>query len=136
MAVVARDNPNLALAECLAADGVGSMVYITGPAAGGQYKVASCDPSDFAKMPAIGMIIHKIDATSCVVQFRGTVSAVYAGLTPGETLFVDDTGLLSDEPPAPTVTKPFMFAQSIGIALSDDTVGLDPDTTMTRQRYP
>lgn len=135
MAVIARDNPNSDIAECDTADSEGSMVYISGPKALGKLQVRTCDPSDFDKMPAIGMIIHKFDTTNCVVQYRGSVSDIYGGLTPGEMLFVDDTGLLSNEPPEPTLSKPFKFAQSIGIALSNDVIGLDPDTTLTRQRY-
>jgi len=137
MAVTPTKRDNLALADCLASDGVGAMVFIRAAVAGGKYQVETADPSDFTKMPAIGMIIQKPSptATECWVQLRGQVVGVYAGLTPGEMLFVDDTGGLSDEPPEPTVPQPSKFAQNVGVALSGDIVNLDPDLTLTQRRY-
>lgn len=134
MAVVTRERPDRVIADCLAADGVGQMVYVRAPAVGGKYQVTLADPSDFDKMPAIGMIIHKTTTTECIVQLRGQVIGVYAGLTPGEMLFLDDSGGLTDEPPEPTVPKPFKFVQNVGTALSTDIIGLDPDLTLTRRR--
>lgn len=137
MAVTPTKRDHLALADCLASDGVGAMVFIRAALTGGKYQVETADPSDFGKMPAIGMIIQKPSptATECWVQFRGQVIGVYAGLVPGEMLFVDDTGGLSDEPPEPTVPKPRKFSQNVGVALSTDIIGLDPDLTLTRRKY-
>ncbi len=134
MAVTPYKRDNVALADCLASDGVGSVVYIRGALVGGRFQVETADPSDFSKMPGTAMIIAKSGATECWIQFRGQVIGVYSGLTPGEMLFVDDNGLLTDDPPDPTLAKPFMFTQSIGVALSTDIIGLDPDTTLTRRR--
>ena len=121
----------------MASDGVGAMVFIRAALAGGKYQVETADPSTFDKMPAIGMIIQKPSptATECWVQFRGQVIGVYSSLTPGEMLFVDDTGLLSDEPPEPTAPKPRKFSQNVGVALSTDIIGLDPDLTLTRRKF-
>lgn len=135
MAVTPVKRDNLAQADCLASDGIGAMVYIRSALVGGKYQVETADPSDFGKMPAVGMIVQKSSATECFVQLRGQVVGVYAGLTPGEMLFVDDTGGLSDEPPEPTVPKPFKFAQNVGVALSNNIIGLDPDLTLTRRRF-
>jgi len=136
MAVVARAQPNRAVASCQASDGVGQLVYVSGPAVGGKLQVSLADPSDFNKLPAVGMIIHKATPTDteCVIQFRGQVAGVYGGLIPGEMLFLDDSGGLTDEPPDPTVPKPFKFVQNVGTALSSDIIGLDPDLTLTRRR--
>lgn len=134
MGVVARARSDRAIADCLASDGVGQMVYVRSAAIGGKLQVSAADPSDFSKMPAVGMIIHKATATECVVQFKGKVAGVYAGLTPGEMLFLDDSGGLSDEPPDPTAPKPSKFVQHLGTALSTDIIGLDPDLTLTMRR--
>lgn len=135
MGVVSRHNDDTDIAECLVSDGVGGLVYIRTQKVDGKYVVETADPSDFSKMPAVAMIVHKFDDTTCLIKFRGVVSGVYAGLTPGEMLFVDETGLLTDEPPPPTVGDPFMFSQNVGTALSTDVIGLDPDLTLTRRRY-
>lgn len=134
MAVSSRKQENIELANCLASDGVGAIVCVRAPRVGGKYQVETADPSDFSKMPGIAMIIAKSSDTECWIQFRGQVSGVYAGLVPGEMLFVDDNGLLTDDPPDPSISKPYMFTQSVGVALSTDVIGLDPDTSLTRRR--
>lgn len=134
MAVIARSDPDLALANCLASDGVGAMVYITGPDIDGRHQVETCDPSDRDKMPASGMLVHKVDSTTGFVRFRGPVREVYAGLTPGEILFVDDGGGLANLPPDPGVSTP-KFMQSVGVAISDDIIELNPNNIMTKRRY-
>lgn len=135
MGVVSRHNQQAALANCLSSDGAGSMVYISGPKVDGRYQVESCDPSDYSKMPAIGMIIHKLDTTTCIVQFRGIVDSVYGSLVPGERLFVDDGGGLSDTPPEPTVGVPSKYMQDVAVALADDTLDLNPNYMIAKRRY-
>lgn len=136
MAVTARVNSDRVIAECLPSDGIGAMVYKTGVQPDDdKYVVASCDPSDVDKMPAFGMLIEKLDSTTGIVQRRGIVRAVYSGLTPGELLFVDDAGGLSNSPPEPTVGSPHKFMQSVGVALSGSAIDLDPNFSMARRRY-
>lgn len=135
MSVTARENPDVALATCLISDGVGAMVKTVGPVVNGRHQVETCDPSDFSKMPASAMLIHKIDDTTGLVQFRGSIKSVYSGLTPGELLFVDDGGGLSDIPPEPTVGSPSKFMQSVGVAVSDDIIELRPNYVMAKRRY-
>ena len=136
MAVVPSKRENFAQAACGASDGVGAVVYIKGPPVGGKYQVETADPTDFDKMPAIAMIIQKSSptATECWIQFRGEITDVYGSLVPGEMLFVDETGGLSDEPPEPTVLEPFKFSQNIGVSLAPNIIGFDPDLTLTRRR--
>lgn len=133
MSVVSRQNKELALASCEASDGVGSLVYIKGPPVGDKYTVETADPSDFNKMPAIGMIIQKPSSTECFIQFRGQVRGVYAGLTPGELLFVDDSGLLAADPPDPEAGTP-KFMQNVGVSLADDVIELSPNRVMAKRR--
>jgi len=135
MAVTSRVKSDHVLAECLPSDGVGSMVYKTGTQVGGRYQVASCDPSSVDKMPAFGMLIEKLDSTTGIIQRRGIVQSVYSGLTPGERLFVDDGGGISNVPPEPSIGSPHVFMQSIGIALSGTEIDLDPNFSMARRRY-
>ena len=134
MAVTARVNSDRVLAECLPTDGVGAMVYKTNTQVGDKYKVASCDPGSVDKMPAFGMLIEKLDSTTGIVQRRGIVQSVYSGLVPGEKLFVDDAGGLSNVPPEPTLGTPYKFMQSVGIALSGTAIDLDPNFSMARRR--
>ena len=137
MAVVPRNRENIFLADCLSTDGEGRMVYITGPDVAGRFQVATVDPTDFGKMPAVAMIIQKPspNAIECWIQFRGLVGSVYSGLTPGELLFVDDTGGLSDVPPEPTVGNPYKFMQSVGVALSANDIELRPNFVMAKRNY-
>ena len=137
MAVVARRNENIEEAICLSSDGVGAMVYIRGEEVGGKYLVETADPSDYAKMPAIGMIVHKpaFDSTECFIQFRGEVRDVYAGLTPGERLFVDDSGGLASEPPEPTAGVPSKFMQDVGVALSAIAIELNPNYMIAKRIF-
>ena len=135
MAVVARQNPNFARAECFSTDGVGAMVYIRSGAVGGVIQVETADPNDYSKMPAVGMLIHKFSATECLVQYRGSVSGVYAGLTPGALMFVSDGGGIDEEPPDPTVGDPEKFVQAVGIVIGATIFNLDPDLSITRRRF-
>jgi hypothetical protein len=132
MAVVSRRRPNLELAKCLAGDGVGASVYVSGDRVGGFLQVATADPSDRLKMPAVGMIIQKVDSTTCVVQTEGNVDGVYSGLTPGELLFVGDGGGLDDEMPSPGPGP--RYVQAIGVSLGSDILRLEPNIMMTRRR--
>lgn len=120
-------------AECLSGDSVGKSVYIRDDLSSGRYSVETADPTTFSKMPAIGMIIGKTSDTLCTVQFRGEVSGIYSGMTPGSLLFVGDSGSLVSAMPSPTgsVKK---FAQIMGVALASNIIGLSPDLTLTRRR--
>lgn len=132
MAVVARNQSDYKLANCLVGDGVGSLVYITGDKVGAYYQVATIDPSDRGKMPAVGVIIHKLTSTSCVVQTGGDVDGVYSGLTPGELLFAGDGGGLDDEMPIPSGGP--RYVQTVGVSLGSDIFRISPDLIMTRRR--
>lgn len=135
MAVVARTSEDRVLANCLASDGIGQMVHISSDKVDGWHQVEKVDVSDFDKMPAVGMIIHKFSSTECVVQRRGVIEGVYAGLVPGELLFVDDSGGLSNVPPEPDIATTTKFVQSVGAALSSEAIDLRPNFMMAKRRY-
>lgn len=120
-------------AECLSSDIVGGMVYVRADKSLGRYVVGTADPTDFSKMPAVAMIISKASSTLCEIQFRGEVTGVYSGLTPGDVLYVGEDGNLATVPPAPTalVRK---YYQVAGVALASDVVGLSPDPIVVRRR--
>lgn len=120
-------------AECLSADVVGGMVYVRADISAGRYVVGTADPTDFSKMPAVAMIISKASSTICEVQFRGAVSGVYSGLTPGDVLYVGEDGNLATVPPAPTASVR-KYYQVAGVALASDVVELSPDPIIVRRR--
>jgi hypothetical protein len=92
-------------ANCLAADVVGNTVYITGDKVGKYYQVSTTDPTDPAKMPAVGIIIQKDSATECIVAPFGEITDIYTGFTPGESLYVGADSRPTHTPPSPGVQQ-------------------------------
>lgn len=122
-------------ATCLPTDAVGNCVYITGPAIGDIYQVATANPLVGAvMMPAMGIIISKTSpsATSCRVRVHGEMVGVVTGLTPRKVLFVDSSGALSHSIVNPAVGQ-IAYIQSMGIALSTDRVLVVPDFSITKR---
>lgn len=117
-------------ANCTAATAVGDAVYVTGPKVLGKPQVATVDITDYASMPAIGVVTSKTLATDCTVQYAGE-AAVYSGLTPGRMYMIDSSG----EPTAslPTVGSDH-YVQKLGVATSSDTILLQPDVNLTKRR--
>lgn len=99
-------------ANCLAGDLVEGLVYVTGPAISGRIQVATADPNDLSKMPAIGMILSKTSPTECKVRMLGLT--VVGGLTPNERYFVGPGGTFVTAAGL-SVVRP-MYSQSIGQA--------------------
>lgn len=112
-------------ANCEAADAVGNAVYVTGPSVAGKYQVATADPSDATKMPAVGVIIEKT-GTDCVVQTLGEMPGIVSGLTPGRLVMVESAGTIGHSLPTPGVGTTARI-QYIGTALDDDAVFLCPN---------
>lgn len=108
------------LANCLASDDVGDLVYITGPVSGGRIQVSKVDIDDADKMPAYGIIISKATATECTVQLDGPLSE--AGLTPNALYFAGVDGKLLEGPP-PRPVSGYRRFQVVGQA--DDTGRLE-----------
>jgi hypothetical protein len=110
--------------NCLAGDVVGDFVYITGDKVGTRHQVAKADPSDAGMMPAVGVLIQKLDATTGVVQVREKTS-LYSGLTSGEIYVVgtDARPATSGDGNYPVLSD---IVQQIGIAVDDTELLVQP----------
>ena len=128
----ARYLKKVIVATCQTSDLVGNCVHVAGPDTGGIYQVTTADPSDYSKMPAIGVIESKQSSTECLVRVLGEVLALYTSLTPGSTLFVGPGGLLSAAPPVP-ITGGYAFVQGMGVSLSSTAILLVPSFSMTKR---
>jgi hypothetical protein len=121
---------------CQASDSVGDLVRISGPVVGRVYAVTKADPSDATKMPAIGTVIQKFTATTCLIQKTGLLSlSGLPALMTGHLVFVGLDG-------KPTTTRPFPGAsgtgfaivQAVGIAAATDKVELKVSPVFTKTR--
>lgn len=113
-------------ATCLAGDLVGNCVYFSAPSVNGVYTATTVDATQFAHMPAAGVLISKAGDTSCIVQLFGTTN-IYVGLTPGKRYFVGATGT----PALPTSVAPGYW-QAIGLALDATTMLIQPAPLLAR----
>jgi len=111
------------LCGCLPTDVVGNFVYITGPSIAGLPQVTTVDPTDDAKMPALGIIVTKPTGTTCTVQLAGDVTI--PGLIPNKRYFVGSAGTLSPTPPVPTPGN-YAYVQLVGIATDTNLLTLLP----------
>lgn len=103
-------------AFCFSTDVVGDVVYIMGAKVGLRYQVTRVDIDDISTVPAIGILIAKDSATTCIVQIGGLLSDVYTSLTPHKPLFIGLTGRLDETPPDPVAGR--RAVQMIAQALS------------------
>lgn len=118
-------------AECTAAEAVGDFVCIADDPPNGLDVVAKADPSDFNKMPAVGVIISKSTPTECLVQWHGETPNIFSGLSSGEYYFVGADSKVSDVPPVPTTVP--LFAQWMGVATAPTRLYLRPNDHMVRR---
>ena len=116
-------------AACATTDSVGDLVCISAGFTGGNYTVTKADPSDYTKMPAVGVIVSKPTATLAVVQFSLEIKEIYAALVPGRVYFVGTNGWPSAVPPAPTPGGR-AYVQPVGVAVDETVLRLDPAKTM------
>jgi len=123
MAVTARKRsaPQSFLANCQASDAVGDLVYVSDDMVGGLYTVMKVDYEDRAKMPAMGMIVAKIDDTACMVQVQGEVRDLYTGLTPGRYCFIGNGARLTQVVPS-TPDVGVRYSQPAAYALASNTL--------------
>ena len=129
MALIARRqiSPERVVAICTAGDSVGNFVCLT-DAGGGPISVESVDITNGAKIPRFGVIVLKINPTSCVVQVSGVVDG-YSGLTPGKVHYVDFDSTPTALPPAPTIGSPRVYINAVGIAVDSTRIFLKDDIT-------
>lgn len=82
---------NLGLVHCNeylcsgAGEAVGEWVYITTT----NDTVDEADASDGSKMPAIGVIVQKIDATTALIKLRGKWAEASKGWSAGDDVYID-----------------------------------------------
>jgi len=104
-------------------DQVGDIIYVRGDK-NAYYKVARTDITNGDKLPAAGVIIKKWGFTDCLIQMYGPVEGIYAGLTSGKRYWVGDDGKPTN--PAPEPVSGRLFWQTIGRALDDEVLFVDP----------
>lgn len=118
-----RSDSTLATATCTASESVGDLVYISGPKSGADYSVSKVDIANYAKMPAVAVVVYKITATRAVIQFGGE-TGLFSGLTPGKVYWVSDAGVPTATPPTVTAGQR-KYWQSIGVAVDSGKIRLE-----------
>lgn len=112
-------------ADCLAGDAVGNAVYITGDKVLGQYQVATVDPRDLLKIPAVGVIESKPSSTTCVVRYLGPLAS--SGRTPQKQQWVGLLGsLVEDKTTVTPLPGGKVLIQQMGVALASDIILIQP----------
>lgn len=134
MAVVSRvravANGGYREVDCLAGDDVGNCVYIRGDRTGDRWSVATADPTDDNKMPAVGVLVTKHTSTTGMIQLFG-VCDLFTDMVPGQAILVGQNGQLLEE--VPTVSAGNIFwAQQIGVAAASDVLLLSGSQRMMR----
>jgi hypothetical protein len=119
-------NPFSFSASCLSTDAVGSAVYISGDSIGGIPQVTTADPTDYTKMPAMGVILSKGTTTSCQVGYLGAISI--SGLTPNARYHVGLGGSVVQAVPS---NRPFIVLV-LGQAIDSGRLMLNPSKTLLR----
>ena len=105
-------------AACLVTDDVGHFVYPTGASVGDVLQVTRVDVMVFGQMPALGVIVEKLTATSCLVLFMGLYA--FGPITPGKLCFIGtDARLSTIRPPAPA------HVQHVGVSVDTARVFLN-----------
>ena len=109
---------------------VGDWVYLqTG---GSDDRVAKANPIDQDTLPAVGVVVAKINSNLCTVQWRGRTDAIFSGLTAGKTYFLGLDSKLIDVPPVPS-SGSYSFVQALCVATSENTVDVQPSLDLTKR---
>lgn len=122
-------------ADCLAGDAVGACVYVTGASVAGVMQVATCDPADETKMPAVGIIVSKPGATSATVQRFAVadLTGSAAVLVPGNRAWVGFTGLPVTTAPLPGASPSgYVMLQTVGVATEAAALEVKIDASMMK----
>jgi hypothetical protein len=133
MALVARPRQSREriVADCLSTDSVGDVVGISGPPLLGVYQVTKTEVGALIDMPGIGVVVAKPTSTTCIVQLQGEITGIYSGLTPGQVYFVGTASTPVPIPPNPTIIRPRIYHQKLGVAWSSDVLYLQPSNEMS-----
>lgn len=119
-------DPFTFIANCDSSDAVGQCVYVSADSIGGVFQVTKVDPTNPAKMPAIGIITIKTSPTDCTVSFFGVILS--SGLSPNARYFVDVTSYPTSSVPA---ARPVIL-QELGRALDSTRLLLIPSNHLLR----
>jgi hypothetical protein len=85
---------------------------------GSRYQVATADPSNVAKMPAVGVVYSKPTSTTARVRVLGELPGIITGMTIGQPVYVGASGQPNNV--AGTIR------QEIGFVLSPDVFFVQP----------
>lgn len=118
-------------AQCLGTDRVGDCVFSRAAPVGGIIQVTKCDLTDYSTLPAIGIIVSKASATSCVVQYGGVLSGVYGGLERPLPVFLGSDGGLTHAVPTADIGRP-VWLQHMGAAVGESIIALTPSPQLTK----
>lgn len=111
VAAVVAASANQDTFSCPSTVSVNDLVYVSGT-----NTVDRANGAGTTAIPAIGFVISKPTATSCVVQYSGLLPNVFVGLTPGGVYTLGKTpGALG---PPGTLYGPGTTVQQVGIAKS------------------
>lgn len=115
---IALDTPTVY--ACPAGVAVRDAVYLSGTLA-----VDKADATDRAKMPAVGFVVQKPTATTCILQDRGELSG-FVGLTPQARYFFSTGGAISTSAPTPNGAS---VEQQAGFAVSATILDIELGTS-------
>ena len=107
----------------MATDELGHFVFVTGDLVLGVRQVTKVDIATRATMPAIGVLVRKPTATTCLVQIFGEILA--SGLVPPARYYVGADSKITDTPPVPGVGLEAVV-QVVGAALDSGTFLVSP----------
>jgi hypothetical protein len=116
-------------AQCTVSESVGDCVYLSG-SIGALDIVRKADPTDYAKLPTVRVIISKSSTTQCSVQWEGETPAIFSGLFVGKTYFLGSDAKLVSNPPDPSVVD--TFVQPIAMAIAADRAYVKPSINLTK----
>jgi len=120
---------NETLANCLATDNVGDVVYVTGDAIGGKFQVSRVDITDPLKVPGVGLITSKSAPTDCKILRYGVIGV--PALTTGKIYFVGSNGRPTDVRPV-ALPGGKVFVQVMGVAMASSLLLVSPSFNLTR----
>lgn len=121
-------HPHTFGAGCDASLVVGEWVYISGPSVAGVYQVARVDISDYAKLPAVGVVAQKPTSTTCFVQWGGEIRGL-GTLDPRRIYFLQPDAMIGLNAP----TTAGQFIQRVGVALDASVLLINPNLHLVRR---
>jgi hypothetical protein len=119
------------VADCTSAEAIGDFVRVSGTQVSNRDQVRKADPSSYAKLPAVGVVISKPTPTTCLVQWMGETPEIFSGLAAGSLYFLGADSRIADNPPAPVGRD--MFIQAVAVALSDKKAYIRPTNNVYRR---